>query len=143
MQSILFVGDGGEQLRIDVLGYEREPVGEYFDDNWLSVAVEVKAGSFTGYFSASFLTGEIEAFHQGAANLYESLSGQAEFRTLEEQLRIDLAGDGLGHIRLTGRAEDRPGIGNALAFAFAFDQTQLQASVQGLAKVLTAFPVRT
>lgn len=33
MQSVLFVGDGGDQLRIDVIGYEREPVGEYFGDN--------------------------------------------------------------------------------------------------------------
>ncbi len=143
MQSVLFVGDGGEQLRIDVLGYEREPVGEYFDDNLLSVAVEVKAGGFTGFFSASFLTGEIEAFHQGAASLYESLTGQAEFRTMEEQLSINLVGDGLGHIRLTGSAEDRPGIGNTLAFAFTFDQTQLQSSVQNLVKALAAFPVRT
>jgi hypothetical protein len=143
MQSVLFVGDGGEQLRIDVLGYEREPVGEYFDDNWLSVAVEIKAGGFTGFFSASFLTEEIEAFHQGAASLYDSLTGQAKFRTMEEQLSIDLVGDGLGHIRLTGSAEDRPGIGNTLAFAFTFDQTQLQSSVQNLVKALAAFPVRT
>jgi len=143
MQSVLFMGDGGEQLRIDVLGYEREPVGEYFDDNWLTVVVEVKAGGFIGSVSASFLTAEIEAFHQDAANLYDSLAGQAKFRTLEEQLSIDLVGDGLGHIRLTGSAEDQPGLGNTLAFGFAFDKTQLQSSVQSLARVLAAFPVRT
>lgn len=143
MQSVLFVGDGGEQLRIDVLGYEREPVGEYFDDNWLSVAVEVKAGGFTGFVSASFLTGEIEAFHRDAASLYDSLMGQAKFRTLEEQLSIDLVGDGLGHIRLAGNAKDRPGLGNTLAFGFTFDKTQLQSSVRSLANVLAAFPVRT
>lgn len=143
MQSVCFVGDGGEQLRIDVLGYERAPVGEYFDDNWLSVAVEVKAGGFTGFFSASFLTGELEAFHQQAARLHASLEGSATFRTLEEQLSLDLVGDGLGHIRLTGRAEDQPGIGNTLEFAFAFDQTQLQPSVQDLARVLSTFPVRS
>ncbi|ULU26768.1 WapI family immunity protein [Dyella terrae] len=142
MDSVLFVGDGGEQLRMDVLGYEREPAGEYFDDNWLSVAVELKAGGFTGFFSASFLTSEIEAFHGEAAKLYDSLTGQAKFRTLEEQLSLDLVGDGRGHIRLTGRAADQPGIGNTLAFSFAFDQTQLQSSVQGLAQLLKIFPVR-
>jgi hypothetical protein len=142
MQSVLFVGDGGGQLRIDVLGYEREPVGEYFDDNWLSVAVEIKTGGFTGFFSASFLTGEIEAFHRDAAKLYDSLTGQAKFRTLEEQLCIDLSDDGRGHIQLTGSAEDQPGIGNTLTFAFTFDQTQLQSLVQSLAKVLAVFPMR-
>ena len=143
MHSVLFVGDGGGQLRLDVLGYEREPVGEYFDDNWLSVAVEVKAGGFTGFFSASVLTGEIEAFHEEAAKLCDSLTGQAKFRTLEEQLSVDLLGDGRGHIRLTGRAADQPGIGNALAFSFALDQAQLQSSVQSLARLLKVFPVRT
>lgn len=143
MQSVLFASDGGDQLRIDVFGYEREPVGEYFDDNWLTVAVEVKAGGFNGLFSASFLAGEIDEFHQDAANLYDSLTGQAKFRTLEEQLSIDLTGDGLGHILLTGNTGDRPAIGNTLAFAFNLDQTQLRSSVEGLAKVLAAFPVRT
>jgi hypothetical protein len=128
---------------MDVLGYEREPTGEYFDDNWLSVAVEVKAGGFKGYFSASFLTGEMEAFREEAAKLYDSLTGQAKFRTLEEQLSLDLVGDGRGHIRLTGSAADQPGIGNTFAFAFTFDQTQLRSSVQSLTRLLGVFPVRT
>lgn len=143
MHSVLFAGDGGERLRMDVLGYERKPTGEYFDDNWLSVVVEIKAGGFAGVFSASFLTGEIEAFRQEAAKLYESLMGRAEFRTLEEQLSLDLVGDGRGRIRLTGSAADQPGIGNTFAFAFTFDQTQLQSSVQSLEQLLGVFPVRT
>lgn len=143
MHSVLFIGNSGEQLRMDVLGYEREPAGEYFDDNWLSVAVEVKAGGFTGLFSASFLTGEIEAFSTEAAKLYDSLTGQAKFRTLEDQLSLDLIGDGRGNIRLTGHAADQPGIGNTLAFSFIFDQAQLQSSVQNLVRLLGIFPVRT
>lgn len=143
MKSVLFVGDGGDQLRIDLLGYERAPVGDYSDDNWLSVAVEVRAGGFAGFFSASFLTSELKAFHLDAAKLYDSLTGYAKFQTLEEQLSIDLAADGRGHIHLTGHAADQPGIGNALAFNFTFDQTQLRSSVQSLADATAAFPVRT
>ncbi len=143
MRSVVFSGDGGEHLRIDVLGYERAPVGEYFDDNWLSVQVTIKAGGFSGSFSASFLTGELETLRQGSLSLYESLTGHAKFETIEGQLSLDLVGDGHGHIRLTGSAEDRAGLGNTLAFAFTFDQTQLQSTVQGLARVLDTFPVRT
>jgi hypothetical protein len=143
MQSVVFIGDAGEQLRINVLGYERAPVGEYFDDNWLSVEVAVKAGGFAGSFSASFLTGELEALHQEAIKLYDLLTGRAQFKTLEEQLTLDLVGDGLGHIRLTGSAQDLAGLGNTLTFAFTFDQTQLRSTVQNLARVLNAFPVRT
>lgn len=108
----------------------------------MSVAVEVKAGGFKGFFSASFLAGEIKAFHWDVAKLYESQTGQAKFRTLEEQLSIDLTSDGLGHIQMTGSAEDQPGVGNRLAFVFTFDQTQLQSLVQSLTKVLAVFPVR-
>jgi len=143
MQTVVFTGDAGEHLRIDVLGYERAPVGEYFDDNWLSVGVAIKAGGFTGSFSASFLTGELEGLHQEAIKLYDSLTGRAEFKTLEEQLGFDLVGDGLGHIRLTGNAQDIAGLGNTLAFTFTFDQTQLRSTVQGLTRVLSAFPMRT
>jgi hypothetical protein len=85
----------------------------------------------------------VEAFHEEAAKLYDSLTGQAKFRTLEDQLSLDLVGDGRGHIRLTGNAADQPGIGNTFAFAFTFDQTQLQTSVQSLARLLGAVPVRT
>lgn len=143
MESVVFIGDAGEQLRIDVLGYERAPVGEYFDDNWLSVEVAVKAGRFERSFRASFLTDEIEAFHKESTKLYDSLTRRAELKTLEEQLSLSLAGDGLGHIRLTGSAQDRMGLGNTLAFAFTFDQSQLRSTLQALARVLSAFPVRT
>ncbi len=37
-----------ERIEVDVLQYEREPVGEHFDDNWLTVLVFVHAGGFNG-----------------------------------------------------------------------------------------------
>ena len=142
MHSIIFTGDLGQQLKIDVLGYERAPVGEYFDDNWLSVEVSIKAGAFAGTFEASFLTGELEAFREQLMALYETLTGQAEFETLEGQLSLELKGDGLGHINLEGRAQDQAGIGNALSFELTCDQTQLQSSLNDVSRALGVFPVR-
>ena len=34
-----------ERIDLDVLRYEREPVGEYHDDNWLTVKIQVCAGN--------------------------------------------------------------------------------------------------
>jgi hypothetical protein len=142
MQSIIFGEEAGEQLRINVLRYERDPVGEYFDDNWLAVEVSIQVGAFSATFRASFLTGELEAFHKQMRVLYESLEGRAEFESLEGQLGVGLIGDGLGHIRLDGKARDRAGTGNTLSFNLVFDQTQLYTSMRRLEAALTAFPVR-
>jgi len=49
----------------------------------------------------------------------------------------------LGHIKISGEALDRAGIGNKLIFEIDIDQTQLQTSVQSLAAAMSAFPVRT
>lgn len=64
------------------------------------------------------------------------LNGDAEFATLEDQLRLFLKGDGKGHIELVGEVFDQPGIGNRLHFALKFDQSQLGASLRKLEKVM-------
>ena len=43
-----------ERIEVDVLRYERAPVGEFHDDNWLTVAIRVQAGGFSGDARAAF-----------------------------------------------------------------------------------------
>jgi len=143
MQSFVFGGEKHERLEIAVHGYERGATGDYHDDNWLSVEVSIRSGAFQGRFQAAFLTGELEAFHDQLVLLHQTLRGKAEFRTLEEQLTLSLTSDGRGHMQLSGEALDQAGIGNRLIFGILLDQTQLQSSVQSLAAVLAAYPVRT
>src|SRR5207245_2813088 len=100
-----------ERIEVDVLSYERAQVGEYHDDNWLVSQVRVCAGGFRGTVDAAFITEELVAFLAQLRPLYESLSGTAEFPTLEEQLYLRLTGDGKGHIELVGEVADQPGIG--------------------------------
>jgi len=130
-------------VEVTVFGYERAASGDYHDDNWLSVEVSVKCGAFQGKFLAAFLTGELESFHTQLISLYQTLVGTAKFETLEGQLELRATGDGLGHIKISGEALDQAGIGNKLIFEIVVDQTQLQTSVQSLAAVMLAFPVRT
>jgi hypothetical protein len=143
MKSVAFGGEKHERLEIAVLGYERSPTGCYHDDNWLSVEVAIRCGAFHGKFPAAFLTEELAAFHAQLASLYQALTGKAEFKTLEEQLDLTATGDGLGHIKISGKARDQAGTGNRLSFDISIDQTQLQKSVQSLAAVLATYPVRT
>ena len=143
MQSVLFGGEKHERLEIAVHGCERGATSDHHNDNWLSVEVSIRSGAFQGGFRAAFLTGELEAFHSQLVLLHQTLRGNAEFRTLEEQLTLTLTGDGRGHMQLSGEALDQAGIGNRLIFGILLDQTQLQSSVQSLAAVLAAYPVRT
>lgn len=126
-----------------MLGYARPASGDYFDDNWVSVEVAVRCGSFKGRYSASFQLAELEAFHIQLSSLYEHLTGVAEFKTLESQLSLEAKGDGIGHISIHGEARDQAGIGNRLLFEINIDQTQLQSSLDSLADVLATYPVRT
>ncbi|TAK94497.1 MAG: hypothetical protein EPO07_16630 [Verrucomicrobia bacterium] len=131
-----------ERVEIEVRDYERAPVGEYWDDNWLNVEIRVSAGGFRGKAQASIITSELEKFLSELKPLYEKLIGEAKFTTMEEQLALRLSGDGKGHIELRGEVADQAGIGNRLLFNLRFDQTQLQKSINDLELVTEAFPVR-
>ena len=37
-----------ERIEVDVLDYERAPVGEYWDDNWLNVEIRVRRRARVG-----------------------------------------------------------------------------------------------
>lgn len=131
-----------ESITITVFGYERSPVGEFYDDNWLRCEVSVRAGAFGGEFPASFLTSELEALRQGLAQLHDTLQGGYDFESMERQLMFRVSCDRLGGIGISGEAMDRPGDGNRLGFGFSMDQTYLAKTLSGLSEVMQAFPVR-
>src|SRR5687767_3628634 len=121
-----------ERIEVDVLRYERSPVGEYHDDNWLTAQMRVCVGGFRGKVDAAIVTDELAAFLNQLRPLYNTLRGTAEFTTLEGQLHLRLSGDGKGQIELVGEIADQPGIGNRLHFTLQFDQSQLGASFMSL-----------
>jgi hypothetical protein len=132
-----------ERIEIDILRYERAPVGEYYDDNWLMSQIRVRVGGFHGKINASFLTVDLITFLTQLRPLFNQLIGTAEFSTLEEQLHLTLTADGKGRCELTGEVSDQPGIGNQLQFSLQFDQSQLGRSIRELESVTEEFPVRT
>lgn len=131
-----------ERIEVKILGYERAPVGEYWDDNWLTVVIYVHAGGFHGKAEAAIVTSELMKFVQELQSLHSTLNGSAEFTTLEDQLRLRLTGDGKGRIELSGEVSDAPGVGNRLHFQLDFDQSQLGASLHELQTATENFPPR-
>ena len=131
-----------ERVEVDVISYERAVVGDYHDDNWLTVSIAVCVGGFSGRVRAAILTGELVAFAEQLRRLHEQLTGSAEFTTMEGQLSLMLACDIRGHITLQGEVLDRAGIGNRLSFHLDLDQSFLPQSIHELDAVIQAFPVR-
>jgi hypothetical protein len=131
-----------EKLKIEIIGYEREATGEYYDDNWLSVKVSLSFGGFQGVFSAAFLTRDFHSFLPQLEQLYKSLKGTIKFETLEQQLEFTLTGDGKGNIELSGEAMDEAGPANLLKFYSSFDQTYLPSSISQLTKLCGKYPER-
>jgi len=142
MTSFSIGGATRERVEVEVQGYERNPTGDDHDDNWLTVRVCVAVGAFSGTYSAAFLTDELQSFQVQLAELYRTLSGVAEFSTLEEQLSLQLSGNGRGEILLKGVATDFAGMGNKLLFHLAIDQTYLQTTIQEIQTVIDLFPKR-
>ena len=130
------------KIEIDVVGYEREPVGEYFDDNWIRGNVSISVGGFKGNYGAAFQADDFSQFLERLQNLYDSLKGTAEFKTMEEQLYIKASGDGKGHIHIAGMAMDDAGMGNRLHFNLEIDQTDLSSTIRQLRELVKQFPVR-
>jgi hypothetical protein len=142
MPSFSIGGGENERVEVRVHGYERAPVGEYYDDNWVRASVAVAVGAFSGEFDAAFLTSDFVRFREGLAVLNETLVGKASFTTLDDQLSLELTGNGRGGIRFKGVAVDAPGIGNRLEFALDLDQSYLPGILGGLDEILKEVPPR-
>lgn len=136
-------GTEHERIEVELTGYERKPAGEYYDDNWVRGHVSIKVGGFSGGFNAAFLAEDFSRFLGQLGPVYESLSGKAEFNTLEGQLMLAAKGDGKGHIEVRGEAMDVAGTGNRLTFYLELDQTQLAGTITELRNVVSEFPVRS
>lgn len=106
------------------------------DRGSLDVRVELAMGGFHADYLAWFEVDDLIAFRDGLRRLYDQLSGEAAFTTIEDQLRLRFRGDGRGHITVEGVALDQVSRGNRLEFRFMLDQTELPAAIQELDEIL-------
>jgi hypothetical protein len=138
---IHFGGVEAECLTLTLHGRSLPYATDYWDGNWLACTAEVAAGAFHGSLDRLLRNEDISRFHDRVAGLYERLSGEALFDTLEGWFDLRLIGDGHGHIEARGQLCDDPVRGNVLEFRLFFDQAYLPPLMAQLRAAMKAFPV--
>ena len=132
--------DHGGQVLIDIAGREHG-TDDYWDGNWLSCRVSIRAGAFRGAFDASLRAEEFVRMRDGVRVCMADPKGTFVFETMEGQLSIVAKGDGLGYFTAKCIARDEAGIGNLLTFELSFLHTQLGPLAADLDALLRAHPV--
>ena len=91
------ITDGPDIIRIELLKWTHTDAELDWDKNWIHSQITVKGGAFRGQFYCDLMTTDFELFKRGLKKIFDSLRGQAEFKTPEGQIHIKIEGDGLGH----------------------------------------------
>ncbi len=129
-----------EQVRIDIHGYEFED--PKVEPNWLVATIELGFGVLLGAYRATIEVEDLLYFLDSLQALYETLNGEAVFNPIEGALKLNVTGDGLGHMLVTGVANGDIGCLRRIDFEFNIDQTYLKGSIDQLKSVLCAYPER-
>ena len=132
MRGFTITQSDGDHLTIDI--YSNPKPLKCFD--WIDVKITVKAGGFSGKFDASLLFQDFIDIHSELNRLYNNLAGSMKFEALEEQLYIEIFGDGKGHFEAVCKVRDKAGIGNNLEFILNFDQTFIPAILRDLEQII-------
>lgn len=136
----LEISGNGNFIRIELIGLSHESAELNWDKTWITGFVKLKAGGFSGEFKAEFMTIDFIQFQEELEFLYNNLSGNANFQTLEDQVEIKISGDGLGHLEAECVVMDSAGFGNKLEFEIQFDQTFLPRITNQLKQITSKFP---
>jgi hypothetical protein len=114
---------------------------EFWEGNWLKVAVGVRAGAFRGAFEADLRSDELQAFFEQLQPLQGSAAGTAALQSAEGWVTVRLALDQRGRLDGTCEVQDDPAMGSSLRFTLGSEPAQLAPMLAALAGILEAFPV--
>jgi hypothetical protein len=124
----------GEREAIEVILLSPPAKDEGYD--WVSAEARIAVGGFSGCTRLTITAADMRRFHSQLQSLDRDLRGQAEFRTIEDQLYLKVGVDHLGHVNVSGYIKDDASFGNRLTFEMAFDQTLLAPIVAELGHAL-------
>ncbi|HEV3163271.1 MAG TPA: hypothetical protein VGZ22_04465 [Isosphaeraceae bacterium] len=141
MCTIRIGGERAEFLTVTLVGRSYPASNDYWDGNWIRAVVKVTAGGFRGEVGGDLRAEELLEFYQQLVPLFETLSGEATFSTMEGWLSIRVSGDGHGHMNLRCEVRDQAVDGNTLTFRLGLDQTFLRPMLSELGRAVSEFPV--
>ena len=127
--------------RLWVRGRTNPTSKDLWDGNWLNVVAECEAPGAKVQAIGDFIhLTELSAFQAALEKLYQELSGAAELRCMEPELRITL------EIKPTGLIEMRVMITpdhlhQSHQFNFGIDQSFLPTAIRQLVVILDRFPM--
>jgi hypothetical protein len=140
----LRLGQGDlEYLKVSVSEPQLRPEGEdeprdYWDDNWIDVAIEIRVGAFDGRYTTQLHGDEFHYLREQLPKLYSFEIHKIEFSAMEGQLFINIEGDRRGNFAARCEARDR-GDGNSLRFTVGFDQTQIPRMIHELDAIIKTY----
>jgi len=134
MASFKLGTEAGDHLIVEVDGRPDER------DDWVSAKISVHMGAFSASIQATLVTCDFPRFRRQLESLYKTLSGSANFDTIERQLQITCIGNERGGIAINGTVQDRVVDGNELRFQFDIDQTYLPGLIAELKDIESEFP---
>lgn len=135
------LSDSGDSIRICINGLDNSDTEKDCGIYWLKSEIFVKAGGFSGNFKASLENFDFEDFLKQLKSLYIKLDGSAVFQTIENQVKINIVGDGIGHLSAKCELMDFAGSGNVLLFKINFDQSHLPKIINQLEIITNKYPV--
>jgi hypothetical protein len=131
-----------DHVSIRVLGRLHADAADYWDGNWPVTPIHVVAGDFEGRVGASLRAEELRNVREAMQRLNLSLDGEARLESMEAWLTLRVAVAGSGGLVVSGKAVDRPGVGNELSFKIeGLDQSYLPAIIDALKEIEVFFPV--
>lgn len=138
------VRGNGFRLTLGVSGYERERIGESYDDNWLrgTVVLEIAqppTATFNAKCDVAWQTTDLLRFQEALRTLLDDLTGVATLSTIEDQVELTIrliAGKGTVEGRVEAHAIA------TLEFEGESDQSFLSHTLAELRQVNATYPVR-
>ena len=121
-----------ERIEIELLSPPADDCGY----DWVSARVHAVVGAFRGTADMVLLGADMQRFRDVLEPVYRDLRGTAEFVTIEDQLRMKVVLDRLGHVQVSGYVKDDASFGNRLSFELGFDQTVLRRTLSELDDVI-------
>jgi hypothetical protein len=139
----ILIGDAGhEHVRIRVLGRTHPGARESAEANWLVTPIRIVVGGFTAEIPAALRADELHRFREGLEQVRDSAAGTAVLKSIEDWISLAVVHEANGTLSVTGSADDQPGIGNTLRFAFdGLDPGGLEQLVASLRACEEQFPV--